>query len=49
MKEKIDPCESCEAKGLSSCCGAEIIMGDICSDCQEHCDDACSDCDFKNE
>lgn len=22
----------------SDCCGAEIIMGDICMDCREHCD-----------
>ena len=22
---------------LSDCCGAPIIMGDICSDCKEHC------------
>jgi len=22
----------------SDCCGAEIIMGDICMDCREHCE-----------
>ena len=22
----------------SDCCGAEIIMGDICSECKEHCE-----------
>jgi len=24
---------------LSDCCGALIIMGDICSDCLDHCED----------
>ena len=24
----------------SNCCGAAIYMGDICSQCKEHCDDA---------
>lgn len=23
---------------VSDCCGAEIIYGDICSECKEHCD-----------
>ena len=23
---------------LSDCCGALIIMGDICSDCRDHCE-----------
>jgi hypothetical protein len=23
---------------LSNCCGAVIIMGDICGDCREHCE-----------
>jgi len=23
--------------GLSDCCGAEILIGDICADCGEHC------------
>ena len=22
----------------SDCCGAEIILGDICSQCRDHCD-----------
>ena len=26
--------------GLSDCCGAPIIKGDICSDCKEHCGEA---------
>lgn len=24
--------------GSSSCCGAPVYMGGICSDCKEHCD-----------
>jgi hypothetical protein len=23
---------------ISSCCGASIVLEDICSDCKEHCD-----------
>jgi|TARA_R110000772_G_scaffold221658_3_gene332077 hypothetical protein len=23
---------------VSSCCGADVIHGDICYDCKEHCD-----------
>lgn len=25
--------------GESNCCGALIMIGDICSDCKEHCED----------
>ena len=25
---------------ISECCGAEIILSDICSECKEHCDEA---------
>ena len=28
---------------LSNCCGAPIIMEDICSDCKEHCEPQNSD------
>ena len=24
---------------ISECCGAEIILSDICSECKEHCDE----------
>jgi len=24
--------------GLSNCCGARVVLVDICSDCKEHCD-----------
>lgn len=23
--------------GFSSCCGAKVLMGEICEDCGEHC------------
>jgi len=23
---------------LSDCCGAPVVMGDICMDCKEHCE-----------
>jgi len=46
--EDIDPCLGCDCRDLSTCCGAEIIMGDICSDCGEHCDNTCDNCDFLN-
>jgi len=28
----------------SNCCDAKIIMGGFCSDCKEHCEDACCYC-----
>lgn len=28
--------EAEDAEPLSECCGATIIMGDLCSDCKEH-------------
>lgn len=36
---------------VSNCCGAKIIMEDVCSDCKEHCADTCSYCgnDLENE
>ena len=27
-----------EIAEISDCCGAEIIRGDLCSDCLEHCE-----------
>lgn len=38
------PCDYCDCAHTSDCCGAEIIMGDICSDCKEHCGDCCDEC-----
>lgn len=26
------------AQGMSSCCGANVYLPDICSDCGEHCE-----------
>ena len=37
-------CEKCESENLSDCCGASIVMGDICSECKEHCGTMCDDC-----
>lgn len=34
--ESFDPLDAYE-EGESDCCGAPIFMGDICSDCYEHC------------
>jgi hypothetical protein len=34
--EAFDPRDS-DGEGLSDCCAAPIVMGDICSDCGEHC------------
>ena len=45
----------CDGWQLSDCCGANIILGDICSDCKEHCSTQCyycecnSDCDNSSE
>jgi hypothetical protein len=34
----------CETRNLSSCCGADLICHDICSDCKDHSGDGCDDC-----
>lgn len=49
MKDEINPCDNCEIKELSSCCTAPVIFNDLCSDCHEHCDLTCDNCDFKTE
>ena len=38
MDEMIDDMDYDFEDGLSDCCGAQIIMGDICSECGEHCE-----------
>lgn len=35
--EEFDPSDS-DGEGLSDCCGAPIVMHDICSECGEHCE-----------
>jgi hypothetical protein len=35
--EAFDPSDS-DGEGLSDCCGAPIVMHDICSECGEHCE-----------
>jgi hypothetical protein len=37
--------EKCEGSCSSNCCGANIILGDICEECGEHCATQCEDCD----
>ena len=44
-EEDDDPCERCECKDESTCCGASIILHDICSNCGEHCDNWCDECE----
>jgi hypothetical protein len=29
---------------VSDCCGAEVILEDICTDCKEHCTPICENC-----
>lgn len=36
---------TCNGYELSNCCGAIIVCSDICSECKEHCGNACEDCD----
>lgn len=36
-------------EGLSDCCGASIMLGDICSDCKEHCGVQSDEEDYENE
>lgn len=33
-----DPSDCFEHGKVSSCCGARVMLGDICADCKEHCD-----------
>ena len=43
---KIRSIKTCTRYKLSNCCGARIIEdNDICSDCKEHCETTCIDCD----
>ena len=36
--ESWDPRDAYEQGATSNCCGASVMMGDICSDCGEHCE-----------
>ena len=47
VNESMDPQDFYE-EGLSDCCGAPVMMGDICSDCGEHCGVESED-DFEHE
>jgi len=40
--------ETCEGYEHSNCCEALIKHSDICSECGEHCDTMCSDCNLKD-
>jgi hypothetical protein len=37
VNESWDPSDAFSGE-TSNCCGAPIVMGDICSDCKEHCE-----------
>ena len=39
----------CKGHLRSNCCGAQIEMGDICSQCKEHCDSQCEDCPVEDK
>lgn len=41
--ESWDSSDAYEYGVSSDCCGAEVMMGDICSDCGEHCDSVSDD------
>lgn len=51
--ESWDPSDAYDYGVSSDCCGASVMMGDICSDCGEHCDtysdDDDEEFDFSNE
>jgi len=38
VNESWDPRDAYEYGATSNCCGASVMMGDICSDCGEHCE-----------
>lgn len=50
VNEAWDPSDNYEAGVYSNCCGAEVVNGDICTECGEHCDveDEESD-DYEND
>ena len=48
-KVNVSPCSACDGWEESECCGALIKRGGICSDCGEHCDNKCENCEFKFE
>ena len=47
--DEYEDCSTCEGTGTfeySNCCGANIIMGDICEKCKEHCNkELCDQCE----
>ena len=45
-KVNVSPCSACDGWEESECCGALIKKGGICSDCGEHCDNKCENCEF---
>lgn len=48
--QEIDETLDCDLYNSSNCCGAPFWNDtDICSDCKEHADTACTDCEDKNE
>ena len=47
--ESWDPSDAYEYGASSNCCGASVMMGDICSDCGEHCEAEYWDEDESNE
>lgn len=45
ITELRDNTEKCEGYKTSNCCCASITFSDICSECGEHCDTLCADCE----
>ena len=43
MPEEFESDIDFDCSGESDCCGARIIMGDICSECGEHCENVDGD------
>lgn len=49
VNEAWDPSDNYEPGVYSNCCGAEVIHGDICAECGEHCDVEDDYEDFDND
>lgn len=45
IDEPFDKQKDCQGYVTSTCCSAGIIYGDLCTQCQEHTDCECVDCD----
>jgi hypothetical protein len=44
-RDDVSKCDRCNGNSTSDCCGAEIVLSDICDECKEHCSNQCESCE----